>query len=265
MKKHKLRIFSLALCIMMVLSLLPSFASAATIESDTMTVDGLEYTVSYVSATGISIQGTLTNVAINETSKSKPKREGNKITFRSYIDGRIGATGFSSYDGTYSFTDDNCAAALNKTVEYKNGDVKVVFTVTRSAASHTGGTCSNPVCTRCGKTYDAPHDYHYEFNVMQHRQVCSLNPSHVTAWENCSGGTSNCTNRAVCDFCGGELQIRKDDIPETVRVRLETYHRETEPLKAFYAERNLLLTVEGQDEVADTTALVFQALKTVEV
>ena len=32
-----------------------------------------------------------------------------------------------------------------------------------------------------------------------------------------------------CDFCGGELTIRKDDAPETVKARLETYHRETEP------------------------------------
>ena len=33
----------------------------------------------------------------------------------------------------------------------------------------------------------------------------------------------------VCDFCGGELGIRKDDAPETVRERLAVYHRETEP------------------------------------
>ena len=68
----------------------------------------------------------------------------------------------------------------------------------------------------------------------------------------------------VCDRCGAALYIRADDATETVKKRLETFHRETEPLKAFYAERGLLLTVEGQDEVADTTALVFQALKTVE-
>ena len=35
----------------------------------------------------------------------------------------------------------------------------------------------------------------------------------------------------VCDNCGGELTIRKDDAPETVRARLETYHRETEPAR----------------------------------
>lgn len=68
----------------------------------------------------------------------------------------------------------------------------------------------------------------------------------------------------VCDRCGAALYIRDDDVTETVQKRLETFHNQTEPLKTFYAERGLLLTVEGQDEVADTTALVFQALKTVE-
>ena len=38
----------------------------------------------------------------------------------------------------------------------------------------------------------------------------------------------------VCDVCGGKLVQRKDDDPETVRDRLEVYHRETEPLKGFY-------------------------------
>ena len=64
----------------------------------------------------------------------------------------------------------------------------------------------------------------------------------------------------VCDKCGKSLYVRDDDAPQTVKKRLETYHTQTEPLKAFYAERNLLVTVEGQDKVEDTTALVFKAL-----
>ena len=64
----------------------------------------------------------------------------------------------------------------------------------------------------------------------------------------------------VCDKCGKSLYIRDDDAPETVKKRLETYHEQTEPLKAFYAERDLLLTVEGQDKIEDTTALVYKAL-----
>lgn len=63
-----------------------------------------------------------------------------------------------------------------------------------------------------------------------------------------------------CDFCGGELTIRKDDAPETVQARLATYHKETEPLKDFYAARGKLVSVEGQDTVAETTDVIKKAL-----
>lgn len=63
-----------------------------------------------------------------------------------------------------------------------------------------------------------------------------------------------------CDNCGGELTIRKDDKPETVKERLNVYHAETEPLKEFYAKRGKLKTVDSQEALEDTTALVFQAL-----
>ena len=92
---------------------------------------------------------------------------------------------------------------------------------------------------------------------MSGRRVCSCGSSYHIVY-------NPPLKEGVCDRCGEALIIRADDAAETVEKRLETFHRETEPLKAFYAERNLLLTVEGQDEVADTTALVFQALKTVE-
>lgn len=65
----------------------------------------------------------------------------------------------------------------------------------------------------------------------------------------------------VCDACGGELIQRKDDAPETVQARLVEYHQMTEPLKDFYSNLGKLVVVEGQEEVADTTALVFAALE----
>ena len=64
----------------------------------------------------------------------------------------------------------------------------------------------------------------------------------------------------VCDQCGAELVLRKDDAPETVLERLNIYHDQTEPLKGYYEKSGKLKTVEGQEEVADTTALVFAAL-----
>ncbi len=64
----------------------------------------------------------------------------------------------------------------------------------------------------------------------------------------------------VCDKCGAELTIRKDDDPAVVLSRLETYHKETEPLKDYYEKMGILKTVEGQEELADTTALTLAAL-----
>ena len=64
-----------------------------------------------------------------------------------------------------------------------------------------------------------------------------------------------------CDFCGGELTIRADDAPETVKNRLLTYHRDTEPLKAFYAERGKLRTVDNQPSIEATTAAIRKTLE----
>lgn len=65
----------------------------------------------------------------------------------------------------------------------------------------------------------------------------------------------------VCDACGGKLVIRKDDEPQTVRDRLAVYHSQTEPVKEYYAKIGKLYQVEGQGEVADTSALVLKALE----
>lgn len=64
----------------------------------------------------------------------------------------------------------------------------------------------------------------------------------------------------ICDKCGSELQIRKDDAAETVKNRLDTYHKITEPLKEYYSAKGLLIIVEGQEKVEDTSAMVNAAL-----
>ncbi len=64
----------------------------------------------------------------------------------------------------------------------------------------------------------------------------------------------------VCDACGGKLVQRADDAPETVKSRLDTYHKETEPLKAYYAEKGILHVVENQATLEDTTAKILEVL-----
>ena len=83
-------------------------------------------------------------------------------------------------------------------------------------------------CPKCGSTY------HIEFNPTK--------------------------TEGVCDNCGAELTVRKDDHPDVVKSRLDVYHSETEPLKAFYEEKGILRTVVGQKELKDTTALTAKAL-----
>jgi len=67
-------------------------------------------------------------------------------------------------------------------------------------------------------------------------------------------------DNVTCDKCGADLIIRKDDAPEVVKSRLDTYHAETEPVLAYYTEKGLVKSIETQEGVEDTTRLVKQAL-----
>ncbi len=82
--------------------------------------------------------------------------------------------------------------------------------------------------------------------------------------KNCSATFHVVTNipkvEGVCDFCGGELTIRADDAPETVKARLDTFHKETEPLKDFYAQRGKLKMVDNQPTIEATTEVIKAAL-----
>ena len=63
-----------------------------------------------------------------------------------------------------------------------------------------------------------------------------------------------------CDSCGGDLMIRKDDAPETVRRRLEVYHEQTEILKDFYAKLGKLRLVEGNQSIEGANEDILKAI-----
>ena len=65
----------------------------------------------------------------------------------------------------------------------------------------------------------------------------------------------------VCDSCGAELVIRKDDAPETVRRRLDVYHAETEVLKDFYQKLGKLRIVEGNQPIEAANCDILKAIK----
>ncbi len=63
-----------------------------------------------------------------------------------------------------------------------------------------------------------------------------------------------------CDRCGGELYQRDDDLPETVRHRLEVYTAQTAPLIEFYRDRGQLVAIDAIGTVEDVTERAIEAL-----
>lgn len=64
----------------------------------------------------------------------------------------------------------------------------------------------------------------------------------------------------ICDQCGKELIIRADDQIETVRNRLEVFHRETEVLKHYYEKHGCLRIVDGDRPIEETHAAILTAI-----
>lgn len=105
----------------------------------------------------------------------------------------------------------------------------------------------------CVINIDVPDDV--IVNRLSGRRVCEKcgRPYHIESLKPKVDG--------VCDDCKGALVQRKDDQIETVKNRLDVYHKETEPLVNYYKNQNKLVTVEGQDTVEDTTAAVLKAIE----
>ena len=64
-----------------------------------------------------------------------------------------------------------------------------------------------------------------------------------------------------CNLCGANVVQRIDDKPETVISRLKTYYEKTAPLKDYYQSKGKLVTVEGQEEIAETSKLTLAAVE----
>jgi adenylate kinase len=57
---------------------------------------------------------------------------------------------------------------------------------------------------------------------------------------------------------------RSDDSEEVIRHRQEVYAAETKPLLRVYAQRGLLVEVDGVGEIAEVSERVLAALKTLD-
>lgn len=64
----------------------------------------------------------------------------------------------------------------------------------------------------------------------------------------------------ICDACGKELVLRDDDKPETVKNRLDVYHKQTQPLIDFYQAKGILKEVDGTVDMKDVFAAIVAIL-----
>lgn len=82
-------------------------------------------------------------------------------------------------------------------------------------------------------------------NRMSGRRVCAQcgTPFHIVNIPPKKEG--------ICDSCGGELQFRADDQPETVLKRLNVYHEQTQPLIEYYSKQGILKEIDGTKSVED--------------
>lgn len=55
----------------------------------------------------------------------------------------------------------------------------------------------------------------------------------------------------VCDICGGELYQRIDESEEAVKIRLQTYQRQTKPLIDYYTMKGQLININGDQAMDD--------------
>lgn len=67
--------------------------------------------------------------------------------------------------------------------------------------------------------------------------------------------------KGICDRCGGELYQRDDEKPETIKVRLETYKRQTEPLINYYKKKGLLVKVDANLPYKQVNKIIKQCTK----
>lgn len=93
-------------------------------------------------------------------------------------------------------------------------------------------------------------------NRMSGRRVCLK----CGATYNVNSPAMAPKQEGICDKCGDAVVIRKDDAPETVLARLNTYHEQTEPVKGFYAELGKLKSIEIDNDFERTQKLAFEAL-----
>ncbi len=117
--------------------------------------------------------------------------------------------------------------------------------------------------TSLEKEGQPPVDRAIDFEVSSETIVRRLNGRRVCALCKANYHLETLAPRQPgrCDRCGGELTVRPDDQPQTVRKRLEVYRRQASPLLGFYRAQGKLRGVSGELGVEEEYQALLALLK----
>ncbi|MEA3354236.1 MAG: adenylate kinase [Campylobacterota bacterium] len=121
------------------------------------------------------------------------------------------------------------AEALNELMKDMKISLDKVISLNVPDELIVGRITGRRVCSKCGASF------HVEFNPSKEENIC--------------------------DYCGSELIIRKDDNADTVKSRLIAYHEQTAPLIDFYTKMGVMVELDGTKDVADVTADMMGAIE----
>ncbi|MFA5792542.1 MAG: nucleoside monophosphate kinase [Candidatus Gracilibacteria bacterium] len=68
-------------------------------------------------------------------------------------------------------------------------------------------------------------------------------------------------DKDICEACGGNLVIRKDDTPDAIRTRLDTFTQKTMPVIEDYKAQDKMLIVDGKQSIEKVTVDIEEVLK----
>ena len=123
---------------------------------------------------------------------------------------------------------ENQAQALDTALEKMDTKLDKVINIEVDKSILVGRAVGRRICKNCGATY------HIEFNKPK--------------------------QEGICDLCQGELFQRSDDTEETVSKRIEVYLNETQPLIDYYTKKDILVTIDGQQDINKVLEDIVSAL-----
>ena len=133
---------------------------------------------------------------------------------RTTVVGQIVRARLDEHDWNFGFILDGFPRNERQAVFFlETFDIDAVIEIALSEAAATERILSRRLCKQCGLDY----------NLIYHRPA----------------------RPGTCDVCGGALESRSDDTPQTIRARLDEYHVQAGPILDLFGRKELVVTVDG--------------------